>query len=158
MESESSFKSIFHLKKKDNAQVQLSSTPTTEFWNHYDCCNVCTRNWKEGIGACFDPSYRYWGGGHSACHVWGRVIVPSDLARSLGAIYVIHAIPTIMNAWFTAGLAMKKICRYNNSPPHIMTRWLPQLISLFKFPCVCMTLNVYQMYTFKSQLVLWNYR
>ena len=86
-----------------------------------------------------------WSGGHFSSHVWGRVIVPSDMAQSFAAIDAhyrykqIHRVITIMRAWFSphrkgyshllGGVSHKKIWRYNNSAPLYMTpRWLPQQI------------------------------
>ena len=89
-----------------------------------------------------------WGGGHIDRHVWRWVIVPSDLARSFGAICtyyryrVIHRAITYMRAWFKSTLErqltlnkivwrtwlQKKIRRYNNSPPYVTARWLTQQI------------------------------
>ena len=65
-----------------------------------------TRNLKGGIGSLFDPCVNAMGRGHIARNVWRWVIVPSDLARSFGAICahyryrVIHRAITNMRARF----------------------------------------------------------
>ena len=94
------------------------------------------------------PVLMLWGGSHITCHIWRCVIVPSDLVLSFGAICVhyryrvIHR--TITNMLFESMLerqpalnkiiwraykcSYKKIRRYNNSPPYVTARWLPQQI------------------------------
>ena len=83
-----------------------------------------------------------WGGGHIAHHVWRRVILPSDLARSFSTIcahyhyrVIHHAITYIYiyvrdlspsgkgNSRLTkllGRLSYEKIQRYNNSPLYVM--------------------------------------
>ena len=84
-----------------------------------------------------------------------HIIVPSDLARSFGAIcacycyHVIHRVITYMHAWSESmqennsrltklfgGLSYEKIRRYNNVPLYVTARWLPQQIPHFTFPCL----------------------
>ena len=94
-----------------------------------------------------------WGSSHIDRHIWRWVIVSSDLAWTFGAICAhyrycgIHSTITYMRVWFKstrerqlmlnetamAGLATKKMQRYNNSPPYMMAKWLPQQIPPFNF-------------------------
>ena len=63
-----------------------------------------SRNLKGGTGLLLTPVLTLWGSSHIDCHVWRRVIVPSDLAQSFGAICahyryrVIHHAITYMRA------------------------------------------------------------
>ena len=108
---------------------------------------------KGESGLFLTPVLTLWGGGYIACHVWRWVIVPSDLVQSFGAICahyrycMIHCTITNMCAWFEStrerhlicltklfgGLSYEKIWRYNNSPPYVMARWLPQQIPPLNF-------------------------
>ena len=105
------------------------------------------------MGLFLTPVLTLWGGGHIDRYVWRWVIVPSDLAQSFIAIYtyyhyhMIHRAITFMCAWFKStrerqssrltkllgGLNYEKIQRYNNSPPYMMARWLPQQIPPLNF-------------------------
>ena len=112
-----------------------------------------TKEFKRGESGIFlTPVLTLWGGCHIDRHVCRWVIVPSDLARSLGAIYahyhyrVIHSAITYMRAWLSSswkgnsrlkkllgGLSYEKIWRYNNSPPYVTARWQPQQIPSLNF-------------------------
>ena len=67
---------------------------------------VQSRNLKGGIGSLLTRA-TLWDGGHIDYHVWSWVIVPSDLARSVGAICacyryrVIHCGITCMRVWLS---------------------------------------------------------
>ena len=111
------------------------------------------KNLKGESGLFLTPVWMIRGGGHIDHHVWRRVIVPSDLARSFGAICayycynVIHRGITYMHAWFKStqvegnscltklfgGLNYEKIQRYNNSPPYVTAKWPPQQTPLLNF-------------------------
>ena len=64
------------------------------------------KEFKGGNRVSFWPVLTLWSGGHIDRHVWRWVIVPSDLARSFGAICahypyrVIHRAITNVRAWF----------------------------------------------------------
>ena len=114
---------------------------------------MVSKEFKRGILVSFlTPVFTLWGGGYIARHVWRWVIVPLDLERSFGAICahyrcrVIHRTITkcvrdlssrgkgssCLTKLF-GGLSYKKIQRYNNSPPYVMARWLPQQIPPLNF-------------------------
>ena len=44
---------------------------------------------KGESGLFLTPVLTLWGSGHTGCHAWRRVIVPSDLAPSFGPIYTL---------------------------------------------------------------------
>ena len=62
--------------------------------------NIYQGNLKGWIGSPFDPCpvLMLWGDGHIARHVWRRVIVPSDLVRSFGAIWAHYCYHVIHHA------------------------------------------------------------
>ena len=110
---------------------------------------VLPRKLKGEIGPLFfTPVLMLWRGCHITGHVWRRVIVPSDLAQSFGAIRthryrLIHCAITNMHAWFSlcgkgnthllSGLSYETMWRYSNSSPYVTTRELPQQITPLNF-------------------------
>ena len=109
----------------------------------------CQGNLRGELGLFFTSVLTLWSSGHIGGHVWRRVIVLSDLARSFSAICVHyryrliqHAI-VIMYTWFSphwkgnscllGGLNSEKIGRYNNSAPYVTPRWPLQGIPPLNF-------------------------
>ena len=65
--------------------IQLSPKHQSGEFRHsweVKLCNIIQGSLKGESGLFFDPVLTLWGGSHIDRHVWGRVIVPSDLAQS----------------------------------------------------------------------------
>ena len=69
---------------------------------------ILSRNLKGELGLFLSCVFiRLWGSGQIDCHIWRRVVVPSDLAQSFGTICshyryrVIHRTITNMPAWLS---------------------------------------------------------
>ena len=113
-------------------------------------CHQC-KNPTLSFGFLFTPrnfkGFFFWPAMHFDHQVWRWVIVPSELVRSFGAIcthccyLLIHHVICVRDLSphrkgnsrlkkLLGELNHKKIRRYNNSPPYVMARWLPQQIPL----------------------------
>ena len=144
----------------------LSNSYCNSYWWGCSCTlwvwsMLESRNLKWGIGSLFAPVLTQWGGGHIDRHVLRRVIVPLDLAQSVGVICacyrycVIHRAITCMCAWFKSTrkgnsrstkwfgrLSYKRIWRYNNSPPYETARWLPHIFPLNFLGIECRMISI----------------
>ena len=118
------------------------------------------KEFEGGIGSLFDPCVNATGQRPYCLSRMEVIIVPSDLARSFGAICTYYHYRLIhraqwpfLRAWFESTrerqltlnkiiwrLSYKKIRRYNNSPPYVMARWPSCNRSPSKFPWLHPTL------------------